>query len=153
MSLSDQTKSIVQQHLEGYSRSDIAEALAAEGVKQPEKVIDKALSAVAGMTGTGDQDVTWYKGALRELYRRNMEISDLKSSHHVLKDMMTLDGVYSDAKRTSHMRSLSNLKELPATQPKAKAKAKAKPKAQAKTAPVSKVKPKNKGAARPQKGK
>lgn len=130
MTVSDLTKTIVSAHLEGNSRADILELLAADGVKQPEKAIEKALKELSAITGTSDQDKAWYKGALRELYKRNMEISDLKSAHHVLKDMMTLDNMYIGAKREANLSAVRNMKALKPPR-KAKAPAKAKPKAKA----------------------
>ncbi len=130
MSISDLTKTIVSAHLEGHSRADILELLVAEKVKQPEKAIEKALKELSALTGTDDQDKAWYKGALRQLYAKNMEISDLKSAHNVLKDMMTLEGIYSRVKRDDNLNAVRNLKQLKPPR-KAPARAKAKAKAQA----------------------
>jgi hypothetical protein len=103
------TKSIIEWHLDGHTRADIIELLKADGESKPEKVIDAALSEMAATMGTGDQEMAWYKGALRRLYQKNIEISDLKSAHAVIRDMMVLDGALSRSKEDSDRQALDRL--------------------------------------------
>lgn len=103
MNISERTKEIVNWHLAGHSRAQIIEALSAMGVLRPGAAIDAALREVAAVAGTGDQDVAWYKAALRMLYAANVEEKNLKDAHHVLKDMMAVDDVIGGAKRRSNM--------------------------------------------------
>lgn len=106
--MNETSKIIFDALISGNTRADIIELLASEGVESPDREIDATLAMFSVISGTAEQNLAFYRAALRELYRKNIDISDLKEAHSVIRDMMKLDNAESMAKNEQLLISTKN---------------------------------------------
>lgn len=111
MTKDERIRQVIELHLSGYKRADILDLLRADKVRGAEAFLDSALALVEVVMGTADMDKAWFLGSLRLLYQKNMEISDLKNAHLVLRDMMVLTGVKGDAAREEQLNAVRGKKK------------------------------------------
>lgn len=101
---------VIEQILLGYTRQDVIEALEKVECADPGSVYVAALAHIeTRMQCEGQPLRAWHLAARQLLYRKNMEISDFKSAHHVLKDMAEISGVYKRAGRAANLEALKQL--------------------------------------------
>ena len=87
--------------LEGHSRADITEKLAAEKVKDPRAAITEAMLQFAALSQEPRATrLGFCQEMARELLRRLLEVGDLAGAVNALKEYARLGDVYTEAKGT-----------------------------------------------------